>query len=595
MTPRRIAADLPPAPEATVPQGAVAFRFPAAAVAGLALLVRLAVLAGTQDLPFFRGPIGDAKAYLDWSARIAAGDWLGRAEGLFYQAPLYPYLLAILRLGFGLDGALLSVRLLQIGLAALACAVLVQIGARAHSRGAGLAAGLALALYAPAIVLDVQLAKESLVVSLGVFALGILLAAGRAPRAGLFFAAGVLLGALSLLRESALLLAATIGIWTWLAFPPDDAEAAKPVSSRRRAGTRSLWLLAAGAGLLLVLAPAAARNLAIGGELAFTTAQAGPNFYIGNHAGATGSYVPLRAGRGDAQFERRDAIDLAEKARGERLSARAVSAYWLLRGLAYWRSEPLAAAKLMAKKLGLALQAEELADIEVDWIYARASPLLGKLGLAGHFGVLAPLALLGLLWDWRRPPARPRALFLAWLGAAFAGLVLFYVLGRYRALLLPPLFLPAGVAVAQLASCVGQRHGLSGTRTSIAFAASGLLAFFANGPGRVASPLAPAEANLALAYALEGRFAEAEDAYRRALALDPEFFGARLGLGNLLLVGGRSVAALPHLERAAALLPEDLDARRQLAIAVEAVRASSAAPSGAGDRAPGHGEGERAP
>lgn len=595
MTQQRIAAELPPAPEATVPRGAVAFRFPAIAVAGLALLVRLAVLAGTQGLPFFRGPIGDAKAYLDWSARIAAGDWLGRAEGLFYQAPLYPYLLASLRATFGLDGALLAVRLLQIGFDALACGVLVEIGARAHSRAAGLASGLALALYAPSIVLDVQLAKESLVVSLGVLALGVLLAAARAPGVGLIFGAGVLLGAICLLRESALLLAAAVGVWTWIAFPGGGQLTAATPASRQRSGARARRLLLWGAGLLLMLAPVATRNFVVGGELALTTAQAGPNFYIGNHAGATGSYTPLRAGRGDAQFERRDATELAEAARGERLSARAVSAYWFSRGFGFWRNEPIAAASLLMRKLRLALQAEEITDIEADWIYARASPLLRALGYFGHFGVLAPLALMGLLWDWRGLPARDRTLLLAWLGAAFAGLVLFYVLGRYRALLLPPLFLLAGIAISRLASCIGRRRRLPGTWTGIAFAASGLLVFFANGPGRFASPPAPAEANLALAYALEGRFAEAEDAYRRALALDPEHFGARLGLGNLLLVGGRSVAALPHLERAAALQPQDVDARRQLAIAAEAVRASSTAPSGAGDRLPRGSEGERAP
>jgi tetratricopeptide (TPR) repeat protein len=597
VTRQRIAADLPPVPEATVPQGAVAFRFPAAAiaVAGLALLVRLAVLFQTRELPFFRAPIGDGKAYLDWSSRIANGDWFGRAEGLFYQAPLYPYLLAILRSGFGFDAALLAVRLLQVALAALASGALVHLGERAHSRGAGLAAGLAMALYAPAIVLDVQLAKESLVVSLGVAVLGLLLAAGRAPRMGLFFVAGLLLGFLSLLRESALLLAVALGAWSWFAFRPPHQPASSSSPPAPRAAWRSRWLLAGCAGLLATLGPVAVRNFAVGGELAFTTAQAGPNFYIGNHPGATGSYEPLRAARGDAQFERRDAIALAEEARGEKLSAKGVSAYWLGRGLDFWRSEPLAAAALLAKKLRLALQAPELADVEADWVYARASPVLHVLGKVSHFGVLAPLALLGLLWGWQGTFGRARALLLTWLGAAFAGLVLFYVLGRYRALLLPPLFLLAGLAIAQLAGCVRQRKWPSGTGRGIAFAASGLFFLLANGPGKVVSPPAPAEANLALAYALEGRFAEAERAYRLALTLDPEHFGAQLGLGNLLLVHGRPGEALPHLERAAELVPADLDVQRQLASAAAAVRASPPPHAEIAPRTSSHRETESAP
>jgi tetratricopeptide (TPR) repeat protein len=542
VTRQRIAADLPPVPEATVPQGAVAFRFPAAAiaVAGLALLVRLAVLFQTRELPFFRAPIGDGKAYLDWSSRIANGDWFGRAEGLFYQAPLYPYLLAILRSGFGFDAALLAVRLLQVALAALASGALVHLGERAHSRGAGLAAGLAMALYAPAIVLDVQLAKESLVVSLGVAVLGLLLAAGRAPRMGLFFRRRGCCWAFSRCCARVPCCSrshSARGAGSPFVRPTNPRARAllpRPAQPGVRAGC---WPGARGSSPRSD--PVAVRNFAVGGELAFTTAQAGPNFYIGNHPGATGSYEPLRAARGDAQFERRDAIALAEEARGEKLSAKGVSAYWLGRGLDFWRSEPLAAAALLAKKLRLALQAPELADVEADWVYARASPVLHVLGKVSHFGVLAPLALLGLLWGWQGTFGRARALLLTWLGAAFAGLVLFYVLGRYRALLLPPLFLLAGLAIAQLAGCVRQRKWPSGTGRGIAFAASGLFFLLANGPGKVVSPPAPAEANLALAYALEGRFAEAERAYRLALTLDPEHFGAQLGLGNLLLVHGR--------------------------------------------------------
>lgn len=595
MIPRRIAAELPPAPEATVPQGAVAFRFLPTAVAGLALFVRLAALVQTRELPFFRAPIGDGKAYLDWSARIAAGDWSGQAEGLFYQAPFYPYLLAVLRSGFGLDAALLAVRLLQIALAALACGALVRIGERAFSRGAGLGAGLALALYAPAIVLDVQLAKESLVVSLGVLLLGLLLAAGRAPGMGLFFAAGLLLGVLSLLRESALLLAVAIGVWIWTAFRPIGPPATSTSPPGRRTDPRSRWLLVGCAGLLAALGPVAARNLAVGGELAFTTAQAGPNFYIGNHAGATGSYEPLRAGRGDAQFERRDAIELAEAARGHVLSAGAVSAYWFGRGLDFWQHEPAAAAALAAHKLRLALQSPELSDIEADWIYARASPVLSALGWVGSFGVLAPIAALGLLWSRKEIDARSLTLLLVWIASTLAGLVLFYVLGRYRVLLLPPLFLLAGTALVRLIEAVRSRRLPSGRETTLALVVLISMALIANGPGCVVSPQAPAEANLALAYALEGRFAEAEAAYRRALEADPGLFTARLGFGNLLLTLGRAGEAIAHLERAVALVPDDLDAQRQFATAAMSVRTSSSTADRTAERIQSNGDTERAP
>ena len=39
--------------------------------------------------------------------------------------------------------------------------------------------------------------------------------------------------------------------------------------------------------------------------------QFGTNFYIGNHEGATGQYIPLRPDRGTPEYERDDATALA--------------------------------------------------------------------------------------------------------------------------------------------------------------------------------------------------------------------------------------------------------------------------------------------
>ena len=46
------------------------------------------------------------------------------------------------------------------------------------------------------------------------------------------------------------------------------------------------------------------RNAALGGGLYPTTSQFGPNFFIGNNPGSDGTYMSLRAGRGDPEFER---------------------------------------------------------------------------------------------------------------------------------------------------------------------------------------------------------------------------------------------------------------------------------------------------
>src|SRR6185295_16902767 len=90
--------------------------------------------------------------------RIAGGEWLGRE--VFYQAPLYPYLLGLIYAAAGRH--LLLVRVVQALIGSASCALLVLAGARLFSRRTGLIAGLMLALYAPAIFFDGLLQKSVL-------------------------------------------------------------------------------------------------------------------------------------------------------------------------------------------------------------------------------------------------------------------------------------------------------------------------------------------------------------------------------------------------------------------------------------------------
>src|SRR5262245_2198417 len=108
--------------------------------------------------PFFAVLMGDSKSYDEWARRIAGGEWIGRE--VFYQAPLYPYFLGVV---YAIGGHhLVVVRVLQAILGSLACVFLALAGERFFSRRVGLMAGLALALYAPAIFFDGLIQKSTL-------------------------------------------------------------------------------------------------------------------------------------------------------------------------------------------------------------------------------------------------------------------------------------------------------------------------------------------------------------------------------------------------------------------------------------------------
>src|SRR5207244_3427575 len=97
----------------------------------LTLLVTLSLALGAQAAlqwqasPYGQSPLIDEEGYVRWAGRIAAGDWLG--QGVFYQDPLYPYLLALL---FRISGSsLLFARFAQV-LAGAGTVALLYFAAR---------------------------------------------------------------------------------------------------------------------------------------------------------------------------------------------------------------------------------------------------------------------------------------------------------------------------------------------------------------------------------------------------------------------------------------------------------------------------------
>jgi 4-amino-4-deoxy-L-arabinose transferase-like glycosyltransferase len=406
----------------------------------LALGIRFLYLRQAADVPFSSHPIVDGAHYWSWAERIAAGDW--RGEGVFYQAPLYPYLLAVMRTLFG--PSFRAVYALQATLSALGCVLLALAGRRLFTPVAGCVAGVMAACYAPSILYDGVLQKEAIAVFLMSAICWLVAAAMANVRPGLCAAMGVAIGLLALLRENLLLLTPLLIVWLWM--------------RARAAPARTRWLAPAllAAGMAIVLLPVAVRNLAVGGELTLTTSQMGTNFYIGNSRDADGSYVGLRPGRGDPEFEQADAVGLAEQRLGRRLTPRETSRYWLGESFRFIRSEPWAWLELMARKTLLFWNAYEISDAEDLYFYQRWSWLLRGLTAVWSFGTLFPLAAAGLCLTW------PRRRELWWIHAMVlatsVSVIAFYVFGRYRLPLVPLLILFAAAGAVEVAKAAAGRQ-----------------------------------------------------------------------------------------------------------------------------------------
>jgi 4-amino-4-deoxy-L-arabinose transferase-like glycosyltransferase len=507
----------------------------AAAVFAIALALRLAHVLALRASPYFARPVLDAETYY-WAARaLAAGQ--GWGEAVYWQPPGYPYFLAaVLRLA---GPGLLAPRLAQAGLGALTAALTCAIGVRVFGRAVGLGAGLVVALYGTLIYYDAELLAPALAICLQMAAL---YCAGRAPteRGGRgWLATGLLAGLTAVVNAPALALLPVLA-----------------VAARRRVG----WLLL---GAAVAIAPVTLRNWTRGGELLLISSNTGINLYLGNNP-RYDQTVGLRPGR-DWQ-----ALLRAPRLHGVS-GAGSASRFFVRRVTAYARDDPAGFLALQARKFRLLAGGDEIPRNQEIYPVRAWSPVLRALlwkvpGLAFPFGLLLPLAAVGLGVAWRRAPVLAGSVVL--LGLA---IVAFFVTGRYRAPLVPLLALFAAAGLRWFVVEARPRARVAAGAVAVAvYLLSNL------GQGRMPPRLnADAEQGLAHWLEREGRPAEALMLYERLARESPSSFDAWYGVAQLAKALGEPARADAALARIRALEPEFADTALLLA------RASLAAGCGA--------------
>jgi len=555
-------------------------------VFALAIVIRLGHLASIRSAPFFDLPTGDAKVYDIWARQIVAGDWLG--SKVFYHPPLYAYFLAVIYKLFGT--APVFVRLCHSVIGSFSCVLLACAGRRFFSNKVGIIAGVLLALYAPAVFFDTLLHKTVLATFFLCVLLYLLSILTDKPQSRLLWLlGGVTLACLVLTRENAIIFVFGILVWLFVHFS----------RLRRRLFAPALVFVI---GLAVVLLPVAVRNRAVGGEFHLTTSNFGRNLYVGNNENADGCYKPLVFGRGHPMYELADDTRLAEQALGKKLTPAEVSGYWASLAFGYIKSQPFDWLRLMFRKLLLLLNATEIGDTEDLYSYAQWSLPLRLAGFLLHFGVIAPLAVLGVIITWNK---RNR-LWLLYLLPVLYGLsvLVFYIFGRYRYPLVPFAILFAAAVPAQLRQLVRAK---SLSRVGWAVVPLLALVLFCNWPtipkdamrattysntagelmllGRTdraiesyraaldARPDYPAaHNNIAATLESVGRVDEALAHYRMALQLKPDFFDAHLNLARALSDLGNLSQAASHYRRALELAGDDIQLRNDVAAALEQLR-----------------------
>ena len=531
----------------------------------LALALRVSHIHESAASPFFDAPVIDARTYTEMALDLAGGAWTG-APKPFWQPPLYPYFLALI---FWIGGEnYYWPRLVQALLGAGSCILLLAIGHRLFTPGIALGAALGAACYGPFIYFDGELLPASLAVFLNLLFFFVLIRSPyRDPRRWLLM--GALMGLAALAVVNILLFLPVLIWWLWRL----DDTITNIAKARRVA---SLLL-----GCALIIAPVTVRNYVMGGDWVLISHNAGINFYIGNNPHYERT-INIRPGKDWAQLIEKPEVEAGI----ERPSAK--SHYFFRQSWQFISADPLGYLGLLAHKLRLFWRGDEI-QRNLDPYYARHNStvlrlLLWKYGLAFPFGLVAPLALIGMACLWRRSDADAATISALFLLVYMVSVVLFFVTSRYRlpavpfALLLAsfglsellrsrqrkiilwPLFavliLAANIGIGSMnmAGSAEEHFALGDAYMRKGMQADALHEF------RVALERQPdhGEALLRLAalYAERQEHIKAIDAYSAYVKKNPEATPARFLLGNAFLAARHYPEAIVQYENLAALRPD---------------------------------------
>lgn len=392
----------------------------ACVILALALGVRVLYLVELSEDPFGSDLISNAELYHSEAVKIAGGGKLARDTGF---QPLYAWALAGV---YALNGPRPEVaRLVQALLGALAAALVALTAASLVDRRAGRLAGLAFALFWPAVFYGGELLPDTLVCAALAGALLAYLRALAGGGAGAWIAGGVGLGLACLAKPNALLLTPWPAIGALLA--PD-----LPAALRRRRALLGLTAPLA-AALALALGPALFE-----GDSGDTTASfATKTLWDGNQREADGINPFIQ------EFERIEAWEVW----GDLDDTDAIASALRRDLIDFVTGDPGAFLALQGRKALTYLSTWEVANnYSVQWRRARSRVLGLPLWLG--FGGLLALALVGVASI--APRWRAHALPLGWALTWSASFVAILVAGRYRLPAATVLAVYAGIGIVAL-------------------------------------------------------------------------------------------------------------------------------------------------
>ncbi|HJT82727.1 MAG TPA: tetratricopeptide repeat protein [Chthoniobacterales bacterium] len=394
------------------------------------LLFRLLCLERLSRSPLFLPARGDMHFYNEWALRIVRGEF--DLHTAFYGLPLYPYFLALVYRIFGYSPFIPAVlqALADAGTAVLiyllAIRLLRQPGHRSQlaTKVFGALAALGWAFFVPAQAYSIVLMPTAWFIFVFWLVVWRLSSKPSSPAWKECLALGLLIGVTAMAIATVLFLIPLVAAAIFF----------KPARFGRAVWVGMAALLL---GVGIGTAPCWIHNYVIARDPAFLSAHGGVNFWIGNNPTANGypRFPPgLRAGQA-AMLE--DSISSAEAAAGHRLKRAEVSAYWSAKANDYIASHPWEWLRLVLIKARNFWNAFQYDDLSIITNLREQRVIFPGL----YFGLVAALALAGMVLAWRKSPAS-RWITVA-IGLHMIALLSVFITERYRLPIVPGLLILA--------------------------------------------------------------------------------------------------------------------------------------------------------
>jgi len=454
-----------------------------------------------------------------WARSIAAGDVVG--NGVFFRAPLYPYVLGLSYAVVGNDPDI--PRLIQHMLGVLLVALIYALSRVLFGRRTAALASILAALYSVLVCFEGRLLFDFLVTFLAFGWLTLVVLYADRPTWQRYGLLGLLFGLTCITRPTFIPLAIPLFafvIWKYLKGNPHVVRF-------------SLILVCS---FLIPILLITARNALVGGDFVLVASQGGINFYIGNNAGSDG-HTPSVPEAGGVAWENQDVEHIAERELGHAPSPSEVSGFWYGKAWDFIRAEPLAATQLLLKKFYLFWSRIEIPNNLSYYSFERASIVLAALPVG--FWLVGSLGLAGAILAWKEPRAQ---LLLVFLFFYCCVTIAFFVCDRFRLSIVPVLCVFSGYAIHGILVSMTGRRWRTLAKTGILVGVSVLLVN-TNAVG-LRTEVDFGEMEVRALSALKSHdLPTAAELYGRIAALDPENSGAQVNRGIALWGMGRTQEA----------------------------------------------------